>query len=88
MSVLVLLSISAFFTGIISAITGMGGGILLLTIMTFFYPISAIIPIHGAVQFASNFSRTYFLRKHVILKFFIPYVFGAPLGAAIAAYAL
>lgn len=88
MSTLILLSISSFVTAIISAFTGMGGGVMLLTIMTFFFPIAMIVPIHGAAQFASNFSRTLFLRKHVKLSFLLPYILGAPLGAALAAYAL
>ncbi len=88
MTTQIILFISTFFTGAISAITGMGGGIVLLTIMTFFYPITFIVPVHGAVQLASNFSRTLFLRKHVKLSFLIPYIFGAPLGAYYAAMQL
>jgi uncharacterized membrane protein YfcA len=81
---LIFLSICAFFTSIISAITGMAGGIVLFSIMTFFFPISVIIPIHGVVQLVSNSSRTLWLRKSIKKEIFIPFLIGAPAGAFIS----
>ena len=48
--VIILLAVAAFFTAIISAVIGMSGGIVLLSIMTFFLGIEQIVPIHGVVQ--------------------------------------
>ncbi len=78
------LPIFAIVTSIISAIIGMGGGILLLAIMTFFLPIQLAIPIHGIVQLVSNSSRVYLLRKHVRWKFFKYFVVGLPIGASLS----
>ena len=59
----------------------MGGGVTLLAVMTFFYPMHVIIPIHGAVQFTSNVSRTLILRQHIHRASFKAFLFGVPLGA-------
>lgn len=81
---ILLLSIVAICTSIISGIAGMGGGVLLLSLMTFFLPYKLIIPIHGAVQFVSNFSRSFYLRKHVRWDFFFSFLLGTPIGFFIA----
>lgn len=81
---LITLPIFAIMTSIISAIIGMGGGILLLAIMTFFLPIQMAIPIHGIVQLVSNSSRVYLLRKHVRWSFFKYFVIGLPIGACLS----
>jgi len=62
----------------------MGGGILLLGMMTFFLPYQLLVPIHGAVQLVSNSSRTFYLRKNIRMDFFIPFILGAPFGYLIA----
>jgi uncharacterized membrane protein YfcA len=60
-----ILVVAAFATAILSAIVGMAGGIVLLSVMLLFLPPLAAIPLHGAVQLVSNGSRTWFQRRHV-----------------------
>lgn len=62
----------------------MGGGVLLVSMMTFILPYQVIIPIHGVVQFVSNSSRTFYLRKSVRKDFFLPFLLGAPFGLYVA----
>ena len=62
---------------------GVGGGTLLISIMPIFFPISAVVPIHGAVQFTANASRTVFSLKQVKWSFVFPFVAGGILGASI-----
>lgn len=85
---LFILSISTVITSIISAIIGMGGGILLLSVMTFFMPMSVIIPIHGLVQLISNFSRLIIQRKNILYRFTLYYLLGLPFGVLLAVYFL
>lgn len=59
------LVVAAFATSILSAIIGMAGGIVLLTVMLLFLPPLEAIPLHGAVQLISNGSRTWIQRRHV-----------------------
>lgn len=76
-----ILVFSAALTSIISALTGMTGGILLLSVMTFFLPFQALIPIHGIVQLMSNSSRALILRYSIHWGMFLPFLIGAPFGA-------
>ncbi len=62
---IILLPLAALLTSILSAIIGMGGGILLLTTMFSFMPHSEVIPSHAAVQFASNGTRVLAFLKNV-----------------------
>lgn len=80
----VVLTISAFFTSILSGMLGMGGGILLLTIMMSYYPPTVLIPIHGVIQWVSNASRIAINLEHVVMSIFIPAFLGSVLGGAIA----
>jgi uncharacterized membrane protein YfcA len=72
---------SALLTSIISAITGMAGGVLLFSLMTSFMSLDMVIPIHGLVQLGSNSSRLYYLKnalkKTMCLSFLIGAIFGA-----------
>ena len=76
----IFLIIFSFFTAAISAVTGMGGGIILLSVMTLFFPLNVVIPIHGFIQFVSNFYRSYLLRSHINWSLAIPFFIGAPIG--------
>ncbi len=73
--ILYLVLLASFFTASVSAITGMGGGIVLLSIMTFVgYSHQQLVALHGVIQLASNSSRMFFLCEdvdRVIVKSFI-----------------
>ena len=51
------LTATAIATAILSAIVGMAGGIVLLTVMLLFFEPIVAIPLHGLVQLVSNGSR-------------------------------
>lgn len=82
--ILTFLFICASLTSIISAVSGMGGGVVLLSILTIFLNISVIVPIHGIVQLISNSTRTWLLRDNVIKKIFLWFCLGIPIGTMIA----
>lgn len=86
--ILAILTIVAFATSIISAIIGMGGGILLLSAMTFFMPIQVIIPVHGLIQLISNSTRLLYLKSFIQWRFFFFFILGMPVGAGLAAWLL
>ena len=86
MKSLLALSAIAIITSTISGTIGMGGGILLLTAMTFFLAIDVIIPIHGIVQLVSNSTRAGILRKHIIKRLLLSFSLGVPLGAIPSTY--
>jgi uncharacterized membrane protein YfcA len=75
--VLVLIS---FLTSAFNAAVGVGGGVLLIAVMTSFLPAAALVPIHGVVQLASNASRNIFGYKHTDWTILPPFLAGALLG--------
>ena len=85
---LAFLFIGTVFTSIISGVIGMGGGVLLLSILSFFLPYELLIPIHGLIQLISNFSRSFYLRKHIKWNFFIPFLIGAPFGVVLVYFVI
>ena len=62
---LAVLGITAFATSILSAVVGMAGGIVLLSVMLLFFDPLLAIPLHGVVQLVSNTSRSWIQRRHV-----------------------
>ena len=56
----VLLVTFAFATSTLTAITGIGGGMMLIAFMPGLLPAAAIVPVHGAVQLFANSSRALF----------------------------
>ncbi|MDN3611541.1 sulfite exporter TauE/SafE family protein [Vibrio ostreicida] len=75
----------AFVTSLITAVVGMGGGVLLLAVLPSFIPPYALIPVHGAVQLSSNVSRFIFDIRSTCFtalgQFFIGSMIGAYFGA-------
>ena len=64
-----LLILSAFITSSISAVLGMGGGIILLAIMALIIPEGyMVIALHGIIQLFSNTTRTYVFKEHIKTK--------------------
>jgi uncharacterized membrane protein YfcA len=62
---LALLSAVAFATSILSAIVGMAGGLVLLSVMLLYLDPLVAIPLHGVVQLVANGSRAWVQRRHV-----------------------
>ncbi len=81
-TVLILMS---FLGALLTAIVGMGGGMMLIAIMPGIVPTAAIIPLHGAIQFASNISRVIIdirsLNGKIVAQWFIGTCVGATLAA-------
>lgn len=62
---LAILTVAAIATSTLSAIIGMAGGIVLLSVMLLFFEPAVVIPLHGFVQLVSNSSRAVIQRRHV-----------------------
>ena len=77
----IILIIAAFITSSISAIIGMGGGIILLGIMAIIMPDGyLVIALHGIIQLVSNTTRTYVFRKHIKKDLIQEFSIGAFIG--------
>jgi len=82
-SVPLILAIVALITSIISAILGMGGGILLLATMLCFLDHAESIPTHATVQIASNGTRALAFIQNVDRGAFMRFCIGAIPGGII-----
>jgi uncharacterized membrane protein YfcA len=79
---LALLGGVALVTAAFTAMVGLGGGIVLLSVMLFFWEPVAAIPLHGAIQLVSNSSRAVVQRRHVRWDLVLPYAIPLlPMGA-------
>ncbi len=76
-----ILIIVAFITSSISAVLGMGGGIILLGIMAIIIPEGyMVIALHGIIQLVSNTTRTYVFRAHLKKNILKEFGIGAVIG--------
>ena len=83
----VILFVAAFITSAISAVLGMGGGIILLGIMALIIPEGyVVIALHGIVQLISNLTRTFVFRNHIRKDIISQYLPGAILGLSLSAF--
>lgn len=85
MVTVIVLVVACFVTATISGILGMAGGVTLLGVMTALLPAPVVVPLHGIVQLASNWTRTWAFRKHVRWPIFFAFMIPAAVGIAIAA---
>lgn len=69
-----------FFTSVVAAIVGIGGGMMLIAILPSFLPTNALIPIHGLTQVSSNLSRAYFGYKDIEFSVVPKFLLGSILG--------
>jgi len=76
-----LFGVVALLSSIISGISGLGGGILLLAFMTPLFAPNILIPLHGTVMLFSNISRVYVSYKNVNSRIIALFTIGALLGA-------
>lgn len=74
-----------FITSCLTAVIGMGGGVLLLMLMPGLVPTPAILPIHALTQLASNLSRAAFGWRAVDLAIIPAFTLGALAGVWLGA---
>lgn len=78
-----LLLLASFLCSFVTVSAGIGGGILLISILASLLPASALIPVHGFIQFGSNFSRLLILVRSVDWSHWPLFASGSILGAFI-----
>lgn len=79
----IILGVINLLTSAFTAITGLGGGMMLIGIMPFFLPAIAIIPLHAVTQLAGNASRAWFGRQDIAWQPMKSFFYGSILGMVI-----
>jgi len=81
------LALAALAASMLSAVTGVAGGVLLLSGLLLVVPAAAVVPLHGTVQTAACVTRVATFRAHVrwdiVRRFVIGVVPGSLLGALV-----
>lgn len=62
---IIVVTVSAFLTSVLSAVAGLGGGTILLAVLAQFFAPATAIPVQGAIQIVSNGSRARILRRNI-----------------------
>ncbi|WP_394222382.1 sulfite exporter TauE/SafE family protein [Alteromonas gracilis] len=85
-SAIIMLVTASFFTSLLTATLGIGGGVLLLALMAGLLPVEALIPVHGLVQLGSNGNRALMTAKYIDWTMLRWFSIGAVLGAVLASF--
>ncbi len=78
---LVLLGLFSTMTSLLTAVAGLGGGMLLLALMAQLFPPAVLIPLHGVAQFFSNANRGWIHRAKLEWAYLKPFILGSAIGA-------
>ena len=79
----ILLTTLSFFTALMTSLAGAGGGTVLLAAMLQFMNPAEAIPVHGVIQFTSNLTRTWLLKKFVNWSIVLRFTVLLPVGVYI-----
>lgn len=79
---LLTLGLFATFTSLLTAVAGLGGGMLLLALMAQLFAPSILIPLHGVAQFFSNANRGWIHRSELEWSYLRPFVIDSIVGAS------
>lgn len=79
------LIVLSYFTSLLTAAVGIGGGVTLLAAMTYVVPVAALVPVHGVVQLGSNTGRAIVLAREAAVRLLLPFALGAVVGVAAGA---
>lgn len=75
----------SFVTSAMSGALGLGGGVLMLAVMTQILPPAVLLPVHGMVQVGSNLGRAVLMRRDVARALVLPFLLGSIVGVTIGA---
>ncbi|MBW8016170.1 MAG: sulfite exporter TauE/SafE family protein [Planctomycetes bacterium] len=78
---MLILTAAAVVCSVISGMTGMGGGTILLAIIASMVPTEFVVPLHGTVQLISNSTRLALFFKHIRWKIIVFFLIGIVPGA-------
>lgn len=76
----------SFITSAITATFGLGGGLIMLAGLGLVFPPAVLLPVHGLVQFGSNFGRAIVQRAHIHWNTIWWFALGTLPGSFLGAY--
>ena len=83
---IVFFAILSFLTSLLTSIFSLGGGLIMLVALAQAFSPATLIPLHGSIQLANNFSRTLVYREFFQWKLIKHIVISTMFGAVIGIY--
>lgn len=75
----------SFVTSALTGALGIGGGVLMLSVMAQLMPPAVLLPVHGVVQVGSNFGRAVLMRRDIARRLVPFFVVGSLVGVTVGA---
>lgn len=60
-----IITTATLFTATLSGVLGMAGGMILMGVLSFLFPVATAMIVHGSIQAVSNLSRAWLFREHI-----------------------
>lgn len=86
MTSFLILVVAALLASIVSGMTGMGGGTILLAVMASVVETSSVVPLHAGVQLVSNSTRVVLFFKHIRWRILLLFMAGIVPGALVGIF--
>lgn len=80
-----LIILTSFIATAVSSTFAIGGGFIMIAVLSSVLPISAIVPIHSILMIGLSISRTWFFRRHILWVIVVPFIIGSAIGTATGA---
>ena len=78
-----LIILGSFLSTAVSSAFAIGGGFVMIAILSTFLPVSDMVPIHSTMMVGLSLSRTWYFRKDIHWPIVRPFVVGALIGAIV-----
>ncbi len=78
--VAILIVFGSFFASFISATFAVGGGFIMLAILSSALPITSAVPLHSWMMLGLSLGRFWYFRKEINWQIVIPFILGACIG--------
>ena len=79
----VLIIVGSFFSAFISAAFAVGGGFIMLAIVSSTLPITAAVPFHSCMMLGLSLGRSWYFRREICRRIVWPFLLGALIGVSI-----
>ena len=79
----VLIVIGSFFSAYVSAAFAVGGGFIMLAIVSSVVPITTAVPMHAWMMLGLSLGRFWYFRREIVWRIVMPFLLGALIGVFI-----
>lgn len=79
----ILIVLGSFFSAYVSAAFAVGGGFIMLAIVSSVVPITTAVPLHAWMMLGLSLGRSWYFRNEIVWRIVLPFLLGALIGVFI-----